>query len=178
MSEPAAETPFEPVDFGPIPTEESEFIEQAKTEKRKRKNPFSDLGNNDRKVRGAPRKLTTDDRERLLGMYGSMALVANMLGRHETGRAILENAERCVDADMKLAERNNSVRRIILAMMETGAMSEFVLAHLPIFATLIPAGAWSRLTAFVPNGGDDTGNNGQPISMFWAGMESANGDRP
>jgi len=49
-----------------------------------------------------------------------------------TSATIGNNAEQCAQAWDKLAQENDAVRRVLLAMIETGAWAGLVAAHTPI----------------------------------------------
>lgn len=83
------------------------------------------------------RKLTEEDRQKLIGYYSSVGFTVSMF-RPLTGEVIVANAESCTDAWFKLADENASVRRAILAMMEGSAWAGILAAHLPILMVALP----------------------------------------
>lgn len=94
------------------------------------------LGQN-RQPRSGIRPLVKADKDAITQLYVYSAM-AVMQFRPLTARTMADNAERCAEAWVELAKKNDAVRRAILALIEGGAWSGVFLAHAPILLTLIP----------------------------------------
>lgn len=103
---------------------------------------LGNLGQN-KKTRSGIRPLVKADKEAITQLYVYSAM-AVMQFRPTTAQAMAENAERCADAWVELASKNDAVRRAILALVEGGAWSGIFLAHAPILLTMIPEGIGAR----------------------------------
>jgi hypothetical protein len=127
------------------------------------KKAIGKLGNN-RKPRGGPRQLTSDDITRIEEYYDGIAWAMTMykpavalairdtvqIGGEEDAREITR-ARYCAEAWGELAKENDTVRRVILMMVETGVWSKVAMANLPILVAALPDDALSRLMGrFVP----------------------------
>src|SRR5262245_18804549 len=53
------------------------------------------------------------------------------------GTAIVESAEKCAETLSELAQRNDAVRRALLALVETNAWGAVVMAHAPIMLAVV-----------------------------------------
>lgn len=108
----------------------------AKAAKEEKADPLGKLGKG-AKARPGLRRLNADDKEKLAAyqIYAGMAIYPF---REETGRALGETAEQCADAWFEMAEKNDSVRRAILAVVEGGAAGKLFMAYTPVLATLLP----------------------------------------
>lgn len=102
-----------------------------------KRDPFGKLGMN-KKLRSPVRKLTDDDRDKIVSFY-TLAAGGVMMIRIQTAQAMANSAEACADAWMEIAEKNDSVRRALLGIIEGGVWGKVIAAHLPILLTLIPA---------------------------------------
>jgi hypothetical protein len=125
------------------------------------KTALGKLGNN-KKPRGGPRQLTADDVTRLEEYYDMLAWTMQMykpavadairdtikVGEDEE----ITRARYCAEAWGDLAKENDSVRRIVLMLVETGVWSKVFMANLPIMVAALPDDALSRLMGkFIPN---------------------------
>jgi len=145
-------TPAEFTDYGPdfsaTPTEAPKTTPLP----RATKDAFSSLGAN-KKTRSGIRKLSEEDKPKLATWYTGIRYIAGFvrpalaaamsdpnpeLEPGEPGDAI----NTCVDAWFDLAEDNDKVRRLILAMVEGGGWGKVFFAHLPFLIAVLP-------TAFV-----------------------------
>lgn len=128
------------------------------------KKAIGKLGTN-KKPRGGPRQLTGDDITRIEEYYDGIAWAA-MLYKPAVGEAIRDSvtvgsdedaheitrARYCAEAWGELAKENDTVRRAILMLVETGVWSKVFMANLPILVAALPDDALSRLMGkFVPN---------------------------
>lgn len=130
------------VDFGPdvssTPTEPPKEAPKRRTSRARDKaeSLLGDLGKNS-PARSSVRKLSDDDRARLVSMYETVATLAQPI-RPALALAIHGSKEQCVDAWMNLAEKNVKVRAKILAFLEGGEWTAVLIAHLPLFMAVIP----------------------------------------
>lgn len=119
------------------------------------------IGGN-RKPRSGVRKLTEEDRQKIADYYTTVAFFA-MPFKQEMAEAIVEEipverdpetkevtayktrAELCADAWYELSEQNDSVRRMLLFFVESGAWSKLFAANLPILMAALPENALSNM---------------------------------
>lgn len=148
----------------------------------------SRLGAN-KKLRGGPRKLTDDDRQKIIDYYDMLAWALKnykpAVAEAIKDRSILEFAdgepvygpartEICADAWMELAEQNDSVRRVILMLVETGAWSKLFMAHTPILLAALPDDVLSRvMLKFMSFGNDDSDNQDNQDTVVVPGEQAA-----
>lgn len=104
--------------------------------KEKAQGMFAELGKNS-PARSAVRKLTDDDRRRMIGVYDTIGNLARPI-RPALSTAIEMSKERCVDSWCDLADKNVKVRAKILAFLEGGEWTAVLMAHLPLFMAVIP----------------------------------------
>jgi len=107
----------------------------AKKGEKDKGNPIRNLGTNMPSKRA--RQLTDEDRQAIIEYYSYIGM-SLMLFKPELGETIGKRADKCADAWMELAKKNDSVRRALLAMMEGSAWSAVIAAHLPILLAAIP----------------------------------------
>lgn len=131
------------------------------------------LGNN-RKPRGGPRPLKPEDRQKLEDYYTMIAWGLSPI-KPKVSDAIMEQlpigepdedgrtetatrAHQCAQAWYELAQQNDSVRRMVLMLVETGAWSKVMMLNAPIIVAALPDDALSRLMdRFIPSPvADDT----------------------
>lgn len=149
------------------------------------KKAASKVGDN-KKARGGPRKLVEADRAKIAEWYGMLAWLMDrykpavadaireqqLMGFNNDG-AVPEpiygetRAMVCADAWFTLADQNDSVRRVILFCIESGAWSQLAQAHLPILIAALPDDAIMRLMdRFMPKPSEPefppSSQNGQP----------------
>jgi len=141
MSTPTFDVRESPVDFGPdfssTPSEPPKAAPKRNSRvKDKAESLLGELGKNS-PARSSVRKLTDDDRQRMLAMYDTIATMAQPF-RPALATAITMSKERCVDSWCNLADKNVKVRAKILAFMEGGEWTAVFLAHLPLFMAVIP----------------------------------------
>ena len=130
----------ENADFGPDPSLTTEL---PKPEKPAGKSALGNLGLNT-KPRSGIRKLTGDDREYIVNSYVMFANMAR--GFHPRfATALAEQSEFCADAWMELAEKNDSVRRNILAFIEGGGWGKVFVAHVPVLMAVLPEKTLERM---------------------------------
>jgi hypothetical protein len=102
--------------------------------------------------------------------YGMMAMGIGMRDP-QCGMAIMQQAEACAIAWDELAYKNDSVRRVLHGLMQTGMWGEIFVAHMPILMTAafhhVPAmqnmqAMFEQMGMTVPEGGDNAerGANG------------------
>jgi hypothetical protein len=105
-------------------------------EPRPGRSALGSLGQN-KKVRSPIRKLVEADKEKIANMYvfGGMAL---MPVRPQAAQVMAGSADACADAWYELAQENDTVRRVLLAVIEGGVWGKVFMAHMPILAALIP----------------------------------------
>lgn len=92
-------------------------------------------------TRSPVRKLTAADREKIEGFYSALALVfvaPTPLYNEDGAQALAGQAKPCADAWFNLAENNDSVRRMILMLIEGGAWGAIIAAHAPIAMAFMP----------------------------------------
>lgn len=73
--------------------------------------------------------------EHLEGLYALAGTAVFMRDQH-CGTVILENAEKCAEALDELAYQNESVRRVLDALVTTSAFGAVVMAHAPIIVAM------------------------------------------
>jgi hypothetical protein len=97
---------------------------------------LKNLGQN-KKLRSEVRKLTEDDLSKLSDWYRRIGKVLAVI-RPPIGAAMVLQADDCAQAWGVLADKNDKVRRGILAFVEGGAWGAVATAHLPIVMAAIP----------------------------------------
>lgn len=160
MTEPQEFPPVSPSpEEGPGPTvtvnEDGEvtpdFTRADGPELDQRRRPNFKLGQN-KKPRSGVRALNKQDAERLTNWYLGFALMLAPLNRNAS-KAIADNVDQCVDAWLDLAAQNDNVRRFLLSILEGGAWSKVIGAHMPILYAAVPPDVWVRipgLSSFTP----------------------------
>lgn len=140
MSTPTFEVRESSVDFGPdvssTPPEPPKAAPRRTRAKDKAENLLGELGKNS-PARSSVRKLTDDDRRRMIAMYETIGTMAQPF-RPALATAIEMSKERCVDSWCNLADKNVKVRAKILAFLEGGEWTAVGMAHLPLFMAVIP----------------------------------------
>lgn len=137
-----------PGNFGPDAslTDENPNFDEPKQPSRateKAKAVLGSLGDNT-KARSGVRKLGEAERTWILRKYTGLAKMAKPF--HPKFAAALDaQSEECADAWMAVAEKNDKVRRQILAAIEGGAWGELVVSHGPIFIALLPERFLNRI---------------------------------
>lgn len=127
---------------------------------------FSKLGNN-KKARGGPRPLKPTDLVKLEDYYQMMAFAVNPF-KPQVADAIMAEvnipseieggegtvttrAHMCAESWYDLAQENDSVRRMLLGLIETGAWSKVLMANMPILLAALPDDFLMRMTMkFMP----------------------------
>jgi hypothetical protein len=94
------------------------------------------LGKN-KKVRSDVRKLTADDETVLRNWYERIGKILQPF-RPELGEAIATQAEDCARCWCELADKNDKIRHMILAVIEGGEWGKLVGAHVPIIMAALP----------------------------------------
>lgn len=126
-----------PEDYGPDFSQSRDRPEEKTDREGATKlKPRMKLGQN-KKARSGIRKLTQEDREKIVGFYYTLSM-ATMPFHSEGSKAFAQSAESCADHWMKLAEQNDAVRKFLLGIMEGGAVMGLVAAHLPIAMAFVP----------------------------------------
>jgi hypothetical protein len=118
-------------------------INPPKTAERNPPRRARGLGQNVNRNSGV-RQLTKDDRDKIAALY-TFGAAGIMPFRMKTAQAMAESAETCADAWVDLAKKNDSVRRVLLMLIEGGAIGALFAAHLPIIMTLLPETALSGM---------------------------------
>lgn len=141
MTTPSFDVRESAVDFGPdtasTPPEPPKAAPRRSSRvKEKAESLLGELGKNS-PARSSVRKLSEEDRSRMVGMYETIANMARPI-RPALATAIDMSKERCVDSWCNLAEKNVKVRAKILAFLEGGEWTAVFLAHLPLFMAVIP----------------------------------------
>jgi len=135
--------PFGP-DFSQTPDKDKPPKINIKNPPRSTKDTFKPLGQN-KKLRSPVRKLTREapngetksDFEMLVAWYHRLSKLSALF-HPKLSMALESQAEDCADAWFDLAEKNDTVRRYILGMVEGGAWTKVIAAHTPIFLAVIP----------------------------------------
>lgn len=99
-------------------------------------------------TRSPVRKLTEADRQKIEDFYAGISLVFVMptpLFNEDAANATAGQAKACADAWYRLAENNDSVRRVVLMFIEGGAWGAIVTAHIPIFLAFLPESTKSAM---------------------------------
>ena len=123
------------------------------------KKALGKLGAN-KKPRSGPRQLTAADTTRIADYYDMLAWAMQAykpavaqaikddvrIGEDDDENApVISRAQYCAEAWSELAKENDSVRRTILWMVETGAWSKVFMANAPILIAALPDDVLSRL---------------------------------
>lgn len=155
----------------PIPKPDAESVFTTPDHSKSRSVPpgvkrvLNNMGGN-KKTRGGPRQLKPDDIKRIEEYYDMLAWAMSMykpavaeairdevrtvhMDGDEEITEVFTRAELCAQAWGELAKENDSVRRMILFMVETGAWSKVMMANLPILVAALPDDALSRLMSRV-----------------------------
>lgn len=151
----------------PIPAPEAEGMFSAPDHTKSRSVPpgikraLGKMGTN-KKTRGGPRQLRAEDIQRIEEYYDMLAWAMKMY-KPAVAAAIQDEitiksldgddeitetttrAAQCAQAWGELAKENDSVRRFILMLVETGAWSKVMMVNLPIVVAALPDDALSRL---------------------------------
>lgn len=140
MSAPPFDLTARPGNFGPDASRTDEkptFNEKVPSPAaQKAKEALGSLGDNT-KPRSGVRKLGESDREWIVRKYTTFAKMAHPF-HPNFANALADQADECADAWMGVAEKNDKVRRQILAAIEGGAWGELIVAHGPIVIALLP----------------------------------------
>lgn len=128
-------------DFGPDASASGESTQDETTVKVNTKSrggnkKNANLGNNKKRGSGV-RKLTKADHAKIADMYRTGAFGV-MPFNPQVAQVVVDNAEQCADAWYELADENDNVRRMILAMLEGSAWSKLLAAHMPIIIAAVP----------------------------------------
>lgn len=124
-----------PGNFGPDPSK-TEDMERPSKAAQKAKEALGSLGDNT-KPRSGVRKLGEVERLWILRKYLNLAKMAEPF-HPKFANALKGQAEECADAWMGVAEKNDKVRRQILAAIEGGAWGDLLVSHGPILMALLP----------------------------------------
>lgn len=127
--------------FGPDHTKVPDS-DPLKRPKPKGKTPFS-LGAN-KKPRSGVRAMTDKDRDKVAQLYLAAAM-GTMPFKPKVSQALATSADDCADAWVELAKENDSVRRILLMLIEGGAWGKLFAAHAPILMALLPDDAFANM---------------------------------
>lgn len=130
----------EKTDFGPDPSLTNEL---PKAEKPAGKPALGNLGLN-AKPRSGIRKLTADDCDYIANAYVMLANMARTF-HPRFAEALEEQSGFCANAWMELAEKNDTVRRNILAFIEGGGWGKVFIAHTPILMAVLPEKTLERM---------------------------------
>lgn len=93
--------------------------------------------------------------EQLYATMGSTIYVFNP----KIGATIVENSTRCAESLDELARTNPAVRKALMAMLETGAWSGVIIAHMPIAMAVATEYIPSFREAFAPQGYEPPSEN-------------------
>lgn len=174
---PSTEESFGP-DFTATTEREVKKPVDPKKQPKSTTSAFGKLGQN-QKLRSPVRKLSRvpakdgelSDLERLEGWYVALGSAAQMF-HPKLSDALKMQAEEAALAWFALAEKNDTVRRYILAMIEGGAWGKVIAAHSPIFLAVLPE---KVLEKFLLKGMGVFANNMQGLRPSWE-MEEPTGD--
>lgn len=97
---------------------------------------FANLGKNS-PARSSVRKLTDDDRDKLIDRYDWLAGMVKFF-HPRLAQAIDQNAEKCAQSWCDLAANNVKVRANILAFLEGGEIMGVVITHTPLLIAALP----------------------------------------
>lgn len=158
MSEPAIDfSDITPQDLSP---EDDSFTVPDPTASREERRSFASyIGGRKEKPEEKPRRGRKPKKpvsrakkgaftEHLMGMYGMAGVAVYMRDEH-CGQVILDNAEKCAEALDELAYQNESVRRVLDALVATSAFGQVVMAHAPIIMAMASHHGGGRIP-FVP----------------------------
>jgi hypothetical protein len=116
------------------------------------------LGQNRKRASGV-RQLTKSDHEKIESIYITLGFGV-MLVNQPAAQTIAEQATPCADAWVNLARENDSVRRVLLFVIEGGAWGAVFVAHLPIIFALLPEDFRNTYRFLVPRIPDSPEGNG------------------
>lgn len=142
MSAPPFDLEARPGNFGPD-SSRTEDPKKPSVAAQKAKDALGSLGDNT-KPRSGVRKLGEIERLWILRKYTNLAKMA-MPFHPKFADALAGQAEECADGWMAVAEKNDKVRRQILAAIEGGAWGELLVSHGPILMALLPERFLNRL---------------------------------
>lgn len=129
---------FTDPEFGPDFTSTPETPKVNQKNPPRRSKPLLGLGDN-KKPRSGIRMLKDDDKPALAAVYEGVAFAAQFV-RPRLAMAL--NApgqiDKCVDAWFLLAEKNDRIRRGILAFIEGSGWAAVASAHAPLFMACLP----------------------------------------
>lgn len=100
-------------------------------------NVFGKLGVNRKSTRSGVRKLVKADIETLARTYTIVGMGLSPV-LPKVGNAFVIQAEACAQSWADVADQNDNVRRAILWLIEGGAWSAVLMAHLPILIAAVP----------------------------------------
>lgn len=136
-----------PGNFGPdsSQTDEHPSFEEPKQSRaaEKAKAALGSLGDNT-KPRSGVRKLGDAERMWIHRKYTGLAKMAKPF-HYNFATALEAQADECADAWMAVAEKNDKVRRQILAAIEGGAWGDLLISHGPILIALLPERFLNRM---------------------------------
>lgn len=88
-------------------------------------------------ARSPIRQLTAEDRDIIASHYRKIARIA-VYFRPQLGHALEMQSDECADGWMRWAAKNVKVRKQLLAVVEGSAVTEVMMAHLPILMAVVP----------------------------------------
>jgi len=142
VSAPPFDLTARPANFGPD-SSQTEEPKKTSAAAQKAKEALGSLGDNSR-PRSGVRKLGELERTWILRKYLNFAKMAKPF-HPNFADALAGQAEECADAWMGVAEKNDKVRRQILAAIEGGAWGELLVSHGPILMALLPERFLNRI---------------------------------
>lgn len=128
-------------DFGPDMTQTNDLPKDKPI--KPQGDPLGSLGLN-AKARSGIRKLTDADRDYVAGGYVMLANMARPF-HPRVAEGLETQADFCADAWMDLAEKNDTVRRNILAYIEGGGWGKVFMAHVPVLMAVLPEKTLERM---------------------------------
>lgn len=98
--------------------------------------PPRGLGTNKKRASGV-RQLNKQDLDQLQSYYTAIGIMLMPINAG-AATAVVQNSDECVAAWEDLAKQNDNVRRALLGIIEGGAWSKVIMAHMPIALAFVP----------------------------------------
>ena len=90
---------------------------------------------NEKPRRESPPKLSPGMKQSLSDFYQFIGATIRPFDEY-TGDTIIEQADKCADSVYKLAQSNDAVRRVVIALTTTSVSGAVIMAHLPIILAI------------------------------------------
>lgn len=95
----------------------------------------SNRADNEKPRKESPPKLSPGMKQNLSDFYQFIGATIRPFDEF-TGDTIIEQADKCADSVYKLAQSNDAVRRVVIALTTTSVSGAVLMAHLPIILAI------------------------------------------